>query len=295
MRITNELMVANSLRRLEGRLASYERAQSRLATGRQRQAPSDDPGGASRALRLRSELHARSQEQRNAADAISWLSASDSVLQSGRERLQRARDLTVRSGTELAGTDEREAIAVEIERIRDELVGLANTRYRGRPLFGGYGDGDAVTSTEGTWSLVDSGDVRRRISDAESVVVNVTAADAFGIDDAPGSTFAALDALTAAIRDGDDDAVAAGLDRLDASLSSMSRAQASIGATTNQVESAQRRIEDSTIALRQELSSAEDVDMTEAVMDLQVAEVAYEATLGALGRALPPSLLQFLR
>lgn len=35
--------------------------------------------------------------------------------------------------------------------------------------------------------------------------------------------------------------------------------------------------------------------MAEAVMELQMQEVAYEAVLGAMARALPPSLASFLR
>ncbi|HEX9887873.1 MAG TPA: hypothetical protein VGA69_00220 [Nitriliruptorales bacterium] len=38
----------------------------------------------------------------------------------------------------------------------------------------------------------------------------------------------------------------------------------------------------------------EDADRAEAVMELQMQEVAYQSTLGVLGRALPPSLLSFL-
>ena len=37
------------------------------------------------------------------------------------------------------------------------------------------------------------------------------------------------------------------------------------------------------------------MDVAEAIMDLQVEEVAYQATLQALGRSLPDTLVSFLR
>lgn len=39
----------------------------------------------------------------------------------------------------------------------------------------------------------------------------------------------------------------------------------------------------------------EDVESVEAVLELRVQEVVYSATLQALAKALPPSLVSFLR
>ena len=303
MRVTNEMLVTGALQRLQTRMSAFQRAQSQLASGRQRLAPSDDPGSASRALLLRSELKSRDQELRNADDATAWLNVTDSKLQSAVERLQRARDLAVRGGSSLSD-DGRAALATEVAQIREELVGIANSRYRGRPLFGGFGDGDAAhvdtTTTPPTWTLVGTNgaeDITRRVSDTETVVVNVNAAAAFGLDpaNANDNVFAALDDLGAALTSGDQAGISTGLSRIDAALTNISAAQATVGATTNQVASAQTRVTDARQAARTELSDVEDVDVAEAIMETQTQQVAYEATLGALGRALPPSLVQFLR
>lgn len=49
------------------------------------------------------------------------------------------------------------------------------------------------------------------------------------------------------------------------------------------------------LTLRMELSEVQDLDLAKGVMELQVQQVAYEATLQALAKALPPSLAAFLR
>ena len=46
--------------------------------------------------------------------------------------------------------------------------------------------------------------------------------------------------------------------------------------------------------LQLQLSNIEDVDIAEAVMELTTQEVALQATLGAVGRALQPTLLNYL-
>jgi hypothetical protein len=62
-----------------------------------------------------------------------------------------------------------------------------------------------------------------------------------------------------------------------------------------ELTSATRRTEDLLVDLRRELSELEDLGIAQGIGEPQVQQVAYEATLQALGRALPPSLVAFLR
>ena len=62
----------------------------------------------------------------------------------------------------------------------------------------------------------------------------------------------------------------------------------------SRIEAAQLRNEEQQGVLNTRLTEVEDVDLTEAVMELQTQEVALQATLGALSRALQPSLVDFL-
>ena len=289
MRVTSEMMVSSTLRRLDTRLERYERAQSRLATGRAFLQPSDDPGAARQAMALRAEVQSHGQELRNIGDATSWLDHTDSVLQSALTRLHRARDLGVR-GASTQGQPALDAIATEMSQIRDELAGIANTTHEGRSLFAGT-NAAPVVAADGTWSGNVGGVVRRRISDTESVQVNVTGDQVFG---PTGELFRTLDEVIAALRSGDTAAVGAGLSSIDDAEKRLGAALASIGATSNRVEAARSRVDDRQLILRGQLAQVEDVDIADAIMDLQVEEVAYQATLGALARALPPSLVSFL-
>ncbi len=72
-------------------------------------------------------------------------------------------------------------------------------------------------------------------------------------------------------------------------------AQARKGTASNRVESARACADDALPAIRSQLTDVEDVDIAEAIMELQTQEMAYTATLEALARALPPSLAAFLR
>lgn len=296
MRITSEMMVSNSLRRLQTRLGHYERVQSQLATGSRMLSPSDDPSGTGRALGLRATLRSREQEARNATDAQAWLGVADSQLQAATDRLQRVRELAVRGANSL-GPVERQAIAAEVVAVRDELVAIANARHGGRPLFAGYGQDDAVANVAGAWVYQgDGGAITRRVGESDVVPVNVTADEVFGFTSPDGSVFALLDDLVTSLGGPDPAAdLSAGIARIDGARERIGDAQARIGANANWVDSALRRSEDSLLAVRAQLAEVEDVDIAEAIMELQTQEAAYSATLQALARALPPSLAAFLR
>ena len=67
-----------------------------------------------------------------------------------------------------------------------------------------------------------------------------------------------------------------------------------IGARTNQIETAIARSADDVLTITEQLSSLEDVDIAEAVMDLELQQTAYEAALAAFAQSSQTSLLDFL-
>jgi flagellar hook-associated protein 3 FlgL len=283
MRVTTNLMVTNTLRRLSSRLEQYESKQEQLATGRRINRTSDDPAGASRSLVLNSAIRARTQERRNADDAVQLLDTADSKLQGAVTAMHRVKDLTVRASNDL-GPVEREAI------------GIANSTSGDKPLFSGTHDGLAVENVAGSWTYTgDNGNVMRRISEQDRVTANVTADKIFGFGSPQGDVFTIIDDLIGALNSDDTATLNAGLGRLNDAFSSVTEQLAVVGAVTNRVESARDRTQNALMTLRSELAEVQDVDLEEAIMDLQVEEIAYEATLQALGRSLPPSLIAFMR
>jgi flagellar hook-associated protein 3 FlgL len=298
MRVTSQSMVGTSLRRLSQRLARYERAQTQIATGKRIRKPSDDPAGANRGLALRAAQRAQEQAARNATDARSRLEIADSQMQAGVERLGRARELSLRAASGV-NASERRAIADELGAIRSELQSVANFDHNGQPLFAGYSDAPPVAKVAGTWTYTgDSGQISRRVGEQDIVVVNVNAGEMFGFSGSPGTdVFSRLDALIAELGAANPSpaALSAGIADIDTAMQRLGDHQARVGAAANWVESALQRGEDTLLSLRGELAETEDVEVASAVMELQTQQMAYEATLSALERALPASLLSFNR
>src|SRR5688572_17587001 len=118
MRISQQTIADNSLRRLTTRLEQFNKVQEQLASGKVIQRPSDDAAAMNRALMLRADQRLRTQEARNAEDGQTWTQLGDTKLQSGIERTRRARDLLVQARSAGTSSQDRAAIAEELKAIQ---------------------------------------------------------------------------------------------------------------------------------------------------------------------------------
>lgn len=274
--------------------ADVSEISGRLASGRQIDRWSDDPELAVQADRLLAEDRALKAYADAADNAKAWLSTQDGALQTAVSVLHRIRELAISAGTAL-GAQGREGIAVELEGIRGELVGIANTKFNGRAVFGGFGD-QAVVESGGSVTFVgDTGVVQRRIDHDRVIDVNINGEDAFGFA-AGDDIFSIIDDLAADVRAGNTAAVStSGLARLDTAADRLTEALGRVGARGNQVS----RAEASGLQRRDEIrayrSNIVDADLAETALELTIAETAYESVLAATARLQIPSLVDYLR
>ena len=294
-RVTQSMLTDRSLSSLQGSLGRLAEIQEHLSTGRLINRPSDDPSGTASAMRLRASLGAEQQHARNAEDGVGWLNTIDTTLQGVGDQLRRARDLATQGGNGALGQTSLDALAAEIDQLREGLLSAANTTYLGRPVFGGTTAGDAAYSqTAGVVTHVGDGNpVNRTVAAGVTVDVALAGPRAFGADG--DNVFDHLAALSQALRAGDAAGVAAGLDALTADSGRVATALADVGARTNRVELAATRAADAELALTNALAEIENADLPRTMVELQMQEVAYQAALGATARVLQPSLLDFLR
>jgi flagellar hook-associated protein 3 FlgL len=301
-RITQRLMVGHSLASLQGGLGRLARTQEQLHTGRVINRPSDSPIGTNTAMRLRSEIAAQTQYARNAEDGLGWLGQVDSTLMSMTDSVRRTRNLALQGASTGSNPQaSRDALAAEVEQIREGLLAAANTQYLGRPVFGGttagrvayHPDTAAFVGEPVTQPVPAPGTtVDRTVAEGVRVRVDVTGPEAFG---PPGDDlFKTLDDVVTHLRT-DPAALGGDLDRLDAALARIHTALADVGTRYGRLEQAAQTAKDATLDLQASLSEVENVDMARATMDLQLNEVAYQAALATTARVLQPSLIDFLR
>jgi flagellar hook-associated protein 3 FlgL len=297
MRVTQHTIATNSLANLQANLGRVSRLQEQMTSGKVINRPSDSPTGTISALDLRAQIKTSEQQSRNADDAVSWLTTQDTTLSSINDVLQRVRVLTLQgSNTGATGQTAREALATEVSSLRESVVGLANTTYLGRPIFGGTtGDAHAFVVDPVTSAVTyngDGGTVERRIGNDATVRVDSDGQKVFGPDGS--SLFDVLDRIADHLAT-DPSALAADLGDLDDATIQVRTVLTDVGSRYNRAEAARQTADDRVLTLRATLSGVEDIDLPHTIMDLQMQQMAYQTALGATAKALQPSLLDFLR
>ncbi len=305
-RVTHQTVQRTALANLQLNLGKMADLQGRMSGGKVITKPSDDPGGTAKALGLRADRRAAEQYARNIDNGIGWLSTVDTAIGTATDSLRRARDLTVQgANTGAMSPAAREAIAIELEGIRDALLSQANGRYLGRSVFAGTSDAaTAFNGAAGTppyaFNGAAAGTVERRIATDTTVRVDADGAGVFGVGawDAAGpgtggSVFGLLDQIAADLRAGLD--VRERLNDIDTRMDAMLSERAAVGTRYGMLESAQKTNAMAVVELKGQIAAVEDIDLAEVIVELQSQEVAYQAALGATSRVLQPSLLEFLR
>lgn len=293
MRVTQNMLTDRSVGSLQLGLSRLAKVQEQISTGRVLNRPSDSPTQTTAAMRMRSSIADQTQYVRNAEDGIGWLGIVDQTLGGMTDQVRRARELGLQgASTGTTSQTAREALATEVEQIRDGLVAAANTTHLGRPVFGGVTAGPTAFDAAGAFVGV-PGEVNRTVADGVKVRIDVLGTDVVGANGA--SLFDDLDDLVVALRTGDTTGIRTGLSALEGRLEDLGSVRATVGARYARVEGAAQRGRDAVLDLSTSLSEVENTDLPRALVDLKMQEVAYQAALAATSRVMQPSLLDFLR
>lgn len=137
MRVSDSMMsatVANNMRRALSRL---NRFQKDLSSGTQIHDPSDNPGGASRSLLLRSDIRNVEQYQRNISDGVGFMDFVDSILDDMVNTLIDVRGRAIQGASDTVNARDREILAGDVNEMLEHVIGLSQTKFRGRFVFSG--------------------------------------------------------------------------------------------------------------------------------------------------------------
>jgi flagellar hook-associated protein 3 FlgL len=296
-RMSSEQAVRNFLVDLQGNYRSLAESQRQVSTGKRILTPSDDPVGVAIGLGLRRDQSATETWNRNIEDSLTWLATTDSALGQALEIVQRARELAVQGGNGTLSEASRRLIASEVAGLRGQFVEVGNSSLGGRFIFGGTGT-DTQPFDPGTAAAavpINTGAITREVAPGSVLSVNITADR---LQDAPGGTpdiFTVLQDLSDALQTNDTTGISAALDRLDAHQDNISALRGEGAAKINRLELTQSRYAAQTIAMGDQLSKIEDVDMAEAITSLTMRESVYKAALATGARVIQPSLVDFLR
>lgn len=303
MRVTGMMQNTQFLRNLRNTNTGITDWQNKLATGQRIHRPGDDPVGIGYQMRYDTELARSNEFLENARTGIGWLNTMDSVLQQATSVLQRVRVLTQQASTGSVPTEARQQIAAEIQQLKEQMIAIGNSSYDGRYLFNGQKtDIQPYSVANAAFETTDSGMYYLNVSASVTVPVSITGEAIFGQAGQPGpppvpgdNVFQILDDIVSHLQADDQNALLGDLEKIDAAADRISLNLAEVGARTNRFELVQNRILDEQGSLKKLRSEVADVDMADAIIQLQLKENVLQASLATGARVMQVSLIDFIR
>lgn len=287
MRVSNQMMANTIQRNLSKQTERLIKLQEQISTGRLINRPSDDPIGMAQALSYRKNIASLDQYNENIANAKLHIELMDSILEAATDLLDEAKRYVAD-----AQTDFNTTYADQVSDLREQMLGLANSKSNGNFLFAGDINNAEPFDVNGVYSG-DDGAKEFLIGDNGSQVgIESDGSVIFGTS--PNSIFEILDNLETALNAGDPVAVQAQLTPITDAIENFDTIRSINAGKYKLLEATESHYEKFKVNVQGMLSSVEDADMAQSVIELQVQEASYESTLATAAQIIRPSLIDFL-
>lgn len=202
MRVATAHSYDTTIAQITKRQAEMAAQQERISSGKRVMRASDDPVAAALSEAVQTRLSRVQTDQRALESSRTSIQQAESALGEAGDLVQRVRELIIAGGNAGYGSTEREALAKEIEGLREQLFAAVNRQNSaGQGLFGGlggsptpfvqeFGSGSNEVRFDGQRGQKAAGDNQLpNAMDGESIWMRVPAGNGtFSIDLAAGNT-----------------------------------------------------------------------------------------------------------
>jgi len=303
MRVSTPMMMGNLAARIAANAESLYRLQQQIASGKRMLAPSDDPTGSAHAAQMRSSLSQIAQYADNVERATEELNTAEGLLGDLATAIRSARDIALQAANEALSADSRAALAGELEDLMRRMMEIGNAESNGYHVFAGYQTLSVpfAENPAGVPPIIYNGDDGKQTIEVgrnASIVVNLPGSAVFNIGGAasPGldDLFTMLTKLRDYILAGDSGGISQQITDIDAHLQRVLVQRAEVGGKVSQLDMCKTRLQNVDLTVREALSKVEDVDLAQAVVELQAQENMYQATAAVVAQVSRLQLVDFL-
>lgn len=293
LRVTQTMLSNDMLRNLRTSYSKMQELQDQLSTGRRINRPSEDPMGTAQSMYFRTKIFEVETFQRNTNEAVNWMEMTDQALSKGNSVLMRIKELMVQASSDSWGTHSREAIAQELEQLKEHLGDVANTKLNDRYIFAGK-ETDKPPYQNGAYVGTNPDSIEVEIIEGSYFAINTNGSEVFSQG---RGVFNVIDSMISDLRDYTKTAtdISQHLGDLEEQVDYMVSAHSGLGARMTRVDQAIERLEVQKLSFQKYLSRNEDADLAKTITELTTQENIHRAALGAGARIIQPTLMDYLR
>lgn len=330
MRITNHTMARNYTSNLNRELGRLNKNNLKVATGRQYMNMYENTSNSVRAMTVRRSIANIDGYMDNAKSAKGLIAGAEKTLGQISDITKSVTDKFTVGISDHCSEGDREIIATELEKLRDQIILCANGQYADRYLFGGTNtQSQPFTVDKDSGELyyngvkvqdIDKNDPKYAylFEDASYIDIGIgmtMQSGASSQDVVPNSVFKntmvgldfigsgkdniynVINDLVETLRDNVPDKAASGalLDKFKDVAGNLSLQLTKLGSDDNYLDFTISRLENDYDNLVERQDALEFVDQAGAITDLLMQEYVYNAALSMGSRLLQPNIFSFMR
>ncbi len=277
-----------------------QRAQQELSTGLKINSVSDSPDQISTLLVARANLAAVQQTATNLSRTKAETDAGEGALENAVQLFDRVQTLAAEGVNTTQTADSRATIAQELGSILQQLGGLADTQVEGRYIFSGDKDQTApyvVDLTQANPVSAYAGASSTRVAqnpNGTTFPVALTAQQIFDSPTQANNAFQAIQALRTALLNNDQTAISNAQGGLPQVATYLNQQLAFYGTVQNKVTDATNFGANLQTQLQTQISTIQDADSSQSILELQQGSVQLQAALQARAKLPQTTLFDFL-
>jgi flagellar hook-associated protein 3 FlgL len=277
MRITEQMTLNTVLQSESGAAERMARLSGQAASGLRVQTPSDDPAAYASLVQQDAQIGVVTARQSATGIAANNLSLAETTLDQASTLVQQAQSIATEAanGTQSAST--RASSAAQIDGLRQQLIGLANTRGSTGYLFGGTKTQTAPFDANANFV---GNDDSTQVEIADGVLATSSASGAQAFTASGGrDVFADLQALSTALSSNDTAGIQTAITNLGSSYNQVLSARVDAGERAGRLQSAGDAMSNALTQMQVSRAGVADVDAPTTFSNLQAAQLAFQQAI----------------
>ena len=303
MKISTSMMFERATERMSTIQNKLNTTQAQMALGKQILSPSAAPDQAAAIQRLKGEVQRQESHMRTLEVAMRRYTTEETALSTSNDVLIRFKELGIQAANGTLAPNDRKAIGVEMQALRDQLLSLGNTRDdSGNYLFSGTRVDTPAFAEDASGAVLYQGDqtqtripagVERTVqfSRAGTDVFNRVVRD----DGQPLGFFDALDQMIEGVNTSQSPKIQQGIADLTQMHNTLTLSQAQNGSDQVVLRSQLDVLDETALRLKTTLSDIEDLDYAEAITRMNQEMMSLEAAMGSFAKISGSSLFDYIR
>ena len=248
--------------------AGLQKSMEKLSSGEKINRAGDDSANLAVSEKMRSQIRGLNQASRNVSNGINFIQTTEANLQETTDVLQRIRELAVQASNGVYSDEDRMQIQVEVSQLVAEVDRIASTaQFNGFKMLTGRFAEEGVSFHIGA-------------NTDERVTVNIGAmtASSLGLKGAQGD-----ESNVISVSNTEDANIT--ITTIDEALKNVNKQRASLGATQNRMELAQKGINTYAENLQAAESRIRDTDFAETMVDYTKHQILSQSASAMLAQA----------